>query len=201
MAGKINLCSRCKRPSLTCERVSVCTGRRYLRGVCNKCRNAQQRKRRARNLKQHRKMAREKMKAFRNTGYFKKNPEKLIFTKPWSRLNVEHYLFLTMQRRKYRKGRRAAKYQLMITYEEFVLEIGGKCPTHCPILGIKLSIPDNHRADCLPTVDRLDNSRAYEKGNIAVISRRANIIKSIGTADEHRKIADWMDKMSGARQE
>jgi hypothetical protein len=99
------------------------------------------------------------------------------------------------KRRKNENGNHE-RYRLKMTFAEFVDEIGGKIPSHCPVLGIELKISDVPHDDSLPTVDRIDETRPYEKGNIAVMSWRANIIKSFGTAAEHRKIADWMDSLS-----
>ena len=82
--------------------------------------------------------------------------------------------------------------KLLLSFDEFLSEIGGKMPTHCPVLGIRLDIGAPQKSDCIPTVDRLDSSKPYQAGNVAVISWRANIIKNMGTADEHRKVAAWM---------
>lgn len=67
-------------------------------------------------------------------------------------------------------------------------------PEFCPVLGIKLEKSNNYVKDCSPTIDRLNNNLGYVKGNICVMSYRANCIKNCGTADEHRKIADWIEK-------
>lgn len=45
-----------------------------------------------------------------------------------------------------------------------------------------------------PSLDRVDSSKGYLKSNIAVICTSCNTVKSFGTAELHRKIADWMDK-------
>jgi hypothetical protein len=130
------------------------------------------------------------MRQLRRSGYFRDHPEKRSFSKPWARRNIQKYLFLTMQRRvNYKTG---PQYALKLTYTEFLEEIGGKAPKRCPILGIRLFISPRARSDHLPTVDRIDNSRPYERGNVAIISRRANIIKNGGSAEEHRRIALWM---------
>lgn len=71
-------------------------------------------------------------------------------------------------------------------------------PTHCPILGIPLKpmsgrgavpIPERNNS---PSLDRIDNAKGYVKGNVAVISMRANHIKADGTADELIAIAEFM---------
>ena len=62
----------------------------------------------------------------------------------------------------------------------------------CPALklrlrsGIKRVIPES------PTLDRLDTTFGYVPGNIAVISRQANMLKNNGTARELELIAKWM---------
>jgi len=70
-------------------------------------------------------------------------------------------------------------------------------PEFCPILGIKLERGkvDSNR-DCCPSLDRVVPELGYVSDNIAVISYRANRIKNNGTAEEHRKIADWMDNFA-----
>lgn len=56
-------------------------------------------------------------------------------------------------------------------------------PTHCPLLGIELDQfhpnLDNH---C--SLDRIDSTKGYVRGNVMVISHRANRIKSNATAEE-----------------
>ena len=78
-----------------------------------------------------------------------------------------------------------------ITREQFFAEIGS-VPKLCPVLGIPISY--DLEADNFPSVDRIDPNRPYESGNVAVISYRANMIKSIGSAREHRAIAEWLDQ-------
>ena len=66
-------------------------------------------------------------------------------------------------------------------------------PTHCPILGAKLDYFAEYRKEESPSFDRLDTSKGYVKDNVIVLSWRANRIKNDGTAEEHRKIADFLD--------
>ena len=44
-----------------------------------------------------------------------------------------------------------------------------------------------------PTIDRFIPELGYVPSNISIVSLRANQIKSKGTAQEHRQIADWID--------
>lgn len=66
-------------------------------------------------------------------------------------------------------------------------------PSHCPILGIELDWFAEKTQENSPSIDRLDNSKGYIKGNVAVMSWRANRIKNNGSAEEHHKIAHYLD--------
>lgn len=52
-------------------------------------------------------------------------------------------------------------------------------PEYCPILNVKL---DQDRYS--PSLDRFDNSKGYVKGNIWVISKKANTMKNDGSIKE-----------------
>ena len=70
-------------------------------------------------------------------------------------------------------------------------------PTHCPVLGIeltrRLSRTDDSAAS--PTVDRKVPSLGYVRGNINIISRRANNIKSDASAAEILRVAQWVQSL------
>lgn len=59
-------------------------------------------------------------------------------------------------------------------------------PTHCPILGTKLVYSNNstNMADNIPSFDRLNPKLGYIKGNVKIISYRANRIKNDATLAE-----------------
>jgi hypothetical protein len=61
--------------------------------------------------------------------------------------------------------------------------------THCPILGIPLEWSRNRGNGKLslagsPSLDRIDPTKGYVKGNVWIISHRANRIKSDATHEE-----------------
>jgi hypothetical protein len=65
-------------------------------------------------------------------------------------------------------------------------------PEACPVLGIALVWGCGKRQkDASPTVDRIVPSLGYVKGNVAVISWRANRIKSDATADELSAVLEY----------
>jgi len=67
-------------------------------------------------------------------------------------------------------------------------------PESCPILGIPLVRAVGLMTDNSPSVDRIIPDLGYVKGNIAIISNRANRIKTNATASEIRAVADWLDR-------
>lgn len=67
-------------------------------------------------------------------------------------------------------------------------------PGVCPILGIPLRVGDGKSCDNSPSIDRRIPAAGYVRGNIAIISQRANQIKNSATVAELRAIADWMEK-------
>jgi hypothetical protein len=68
-------------------------------------------------------------------------------------------------------------------------------PEFCPILGIKLKVNNNGPTDESPSLDRIDSTKGYIKGNIRVISNRANRIKSDATYDELKLIYEDLKKI------
>lgn len=58
-------------------------------------------------------------------------------------------------------------------------------PTHCPVLGFKFDWDDFWKR---PTVDRLNPKLGYTRGNVVVVSQRANQLRSNATLAELRAI-------------
>lgn len=60
-------------------------------------------------------------------------------------------------------------------------------PTHCPILGIPIQYIARGKGgwyDDSPSLDRIVNELGYTKGNVRIISNRANRIKMDATLEE-----------------
>jgi hypothetical protein len=46
-----------------------------------------------------------------------------------------------------------------------------------------------------PSLDRIDNKRGYEKGNVIVVSMMANSIKNQATPSQIKKVGDFYEKL------
>lgn len=71
-------------------------------------------------------------------------------------------------------------------------------PQTCPVLGIRLRKSAGPQDPQAYSLDRIDNSKGYVPGNVAVMSYLANRLKNDGTAEQHAAIAGWM--MNALRQ-
>ena len=89
----------------------------------------------------------------------------------------------------YRSRRRAEEKGLPHDLDyEYLQEIA---PTHCPYSGVKLrwkiqtgsGIKQTNHPDS-PSLDRIDSSKGYVKGNVAIVAFRANTIKNNATEQE-----------------
>jgi hypothetical protein len=76
-------------------------------------------------------------------------------------------------------------------------------PDYCPVFGTPLIYTRSRHIDRsrlprenLPSIDRTIPELGYIPGNVAIISLHANTIKSMGTAEEHRAIASYIDRMT-----
>lgn len=61
-------------------------------------------------------------------------------------------------------------------------------PKLCPVLGIPIGMSYGHRSDNSLSLERVNNKKGYVKGNVIIISWRANRLKSDATIDEIAKI-------------
>jgi hypothetical protein len=75
----------------------------------------------------------------------------------------------------------------------FDLKLGDiTIPEFCPVLGIRLAKGVAKWADSSPSLDRIVPEFGYTKGNVRVISWRANNLKRDGTAEEFERIAAYI---------
>lgn len=111
--------------------------------------------------------------------YQKLHPEKI------EKYNKENKEYLLWYQRFYRENN-PSKYLWSLcksraTKKQIEFNIGPEdilIPEVCPLLNIKLTLNKGKLKDNSPSVDRIDNSKGYIKGNIWVISHKANSIKN-----------------------
>ena len=77
---------------------------------------------------------------------------------------------------------RAKRRKLEFNIEESDIVI----PNVCPLLEIPIKYGDRTNYENSPSLDRIDNSKGYIKGNIWVISQKANAMKNSATLEELR---------------
>lgn len=71
-------------------------------------------------------------------------------------------------------------------------------PDYCPVLGIPIfKSPGLRSCPNSPSLDRVDNSRGYTKGNCMVISFKANSMKSNSTLEDLKKLVDFYERVAG----
>lgn len=89
---------------------------------------------------------------------------------------------------------RAARLRARLAGVPFEIEIADiQIPAKCPVLDVALVLNRGRRGprDSSPTLDRIVPSLGYVRGNIIVVSWRANRLKSDATMDELERIVDW----------
>ena len=94
--------------------------------------------------------------------------------------NPQHYLW-------YVARTRARKYNTEFNIEESDIII----PVYCPILNCKLEKGEGYLFNAM-SLDRVDNTKGYIKGNVRVISRKANLLKSSLTLDVLENIIKYI---------
>ena len=138
---------------------------------------------------------RDRILAARRAHYALNREAKIASVKKWRSENqdrcAEHY---ATQRRDIAKGLyRGAKYRAKVRNIQFEISVEDVVvPTHCPVLGVALKYGTGHLCPESPTLDRIIPSLGYVKGNIAVISMRANMIKNDASVEDLEKVLSWL---------
>lgn len=105
-----------------------------------------------------------------------------IFTENQSLLNVYDYTPFDkeksiLERARQNSKRRGCEFNLQKS--DIII------PTHCPYLGIELSYnKKDGKQDNYFSIDRIDSSKGYVKGNVQIISKLSNTMKNNATIDQ-----------------
>jgi hypothetical protein len=72
-------------------------------------------------------------------------------------------------------------------------------PKYCPVfpeIELTRSGEKNYSISTCCSLDRIDNNKGYTKGNIRVISNKANILKKNGSLDDFKRIIEYIESSS-----
>ena len=100
-------------------------------------------------------------------------------TRKWQLNNLQKYML--------GRSKQAAKYQ-NVPFNLTISDI--KIPEMCPILNEPLIIGTRYA----PSVDRIIPEKGYTKGNVWVISMKANAMKTDATPEELKLFAKWINE-------
>jgi hypothetical protein len=133
--------------------------------------------------------------------YYANREKQIARSRKWQVENMEHVKKMSVERRLKRapeitlfynaKNRAKAKgLSFDIEFSDIVF------PDVCPILGIALKVSAGFASPNSPSIDRIDPSLGYVKGNIQIISHKANTIKSNATLDELKSVIRHMEALA-----
>jgi len=158
-------------------------------GYCKICYNTRKKRERAAKSSEYRETRiawiennRDKCREADRKWYYNNQQKKLDYKRNWNRANPERSIL------------RNAKYRAKGLGLEFNLELSDiVIPDRCPALRIKIEgAAKGQPKDASPSLDRIDNSKGYIKGNVAVISYKANRLKGDATISELESVLEYM---------
>jgi hypothetical protein len=68
-------------------------------------------------------------------------------------------------------------------------------PENCPIFGTPLVRASSNGKQDAPSVDRIDNTKGYVKGNVVVVSMKANAMKRDATLDQLKRMVAFYEQL------
>jgi len=93
--------------------------------------------------------------------------------------------YAMLMRAKSRAARSGAKFDL--TLDDVVI------PALCPVFGTPLALGTVKDNDNSPSLDRVNNEGGYVRGNVWVISKKANLIKNSSTLPELKMLVSALE--------
>jgi len=115
--------------------------------------------------------------------------------KRWRHANPERCLYLNIKSRAKRMGT-----EFNLDWQDIDI------PILCPALGIPILVGTNEGMKTgpsphSPSVDRIDNDKGYVKGNIQVLSHKANTMKNSASPKQLLRFANWIIYIYGGQHE
>jgi hypothetical protein len=118
----------------------------------------------------------------------RKNPEKVLARKQEWMKKPENRIKHTLSQAKRRAIKDGRDFD--ITIEDLL-----PLPTVCPVFGTPINYTGTQArgfVDNSPSIDRIDSSKGYIKGNVQIISWRANRVKSDASVEELEAVIKYM---------
>lgn len=118
-----------------------------------------------------------------NREILNKKALKARYSEKWAIANPESYI---LSRTKGAAKRQGIPFDL--EKQDIII------PEVCPVLGIPLfrNIGGKGMIPNSPSIDRIIPELGYTKGNIQIISQRANVMKNDATLEELERFANWV---------
>jgi hypothetical protein len=171
-------------------------GKRGLIAQCKSCRAEYIRNRRAKDPEAYRKWHREYRARNRGTLLEKNRAYRASrreieseYSKRWREKSPDAAMLSAARGRAKKQG-----IECSITVEDILI------PDVCPILGIPFG-PNTRRGNGAfsdsPSLDKIDPTKGYVPGNVQVVSRKANTMKSNATREELLAFAEWVQRKYG----
>ena len=99
----------------------------------------------------------------------------------WAKVPLEKRIY---NRAKTRAKRKGIPFDILL--EDVVI------PNKCPVFSQPFVYGD---PDWTYSIDRLDNSKGYVRGNILIVSNKANRLKNDATMDDLRTVVDFYEHL------
>ena len=115
-----------------------------------------------------------------NKEYYQKYEKEYYKEKPWVRMTIEA------------KKRKHLPFNITSEYIKSIWPKDNKCPA----LGIELKQGVIKVIDSSPTLDRIDNSKGYIKGNVQIVCNLANRIMTSATADQVIQVGEYFKQVT-----
>ena len=94
--------------------------------------------------------------------------------------------------KKRNKNKLKKPFTITKEYIKEILPKNLKCP---PVLNIELKVNNFGPGDHSPSIDRVDNDKGYEIGNVIWVCQKVNNIKTNATPDEIIKVGEFYKKL------
>ena len=132
----------------------------------------------------------EKMKEFYTSDYHKHRDARVKYRQDRHK-NSPWYTMATMS--KGRAKKQDLPYDIDAAYLESIWPTGNKCP----VFGCDFTISKKGESrDSSPSLDRIVPELGYVKGNVIIVSLKANRMKNNGTIEDLRKVLDYYSNIN-----